>query len=736
MTEKPSAPLRVRLRPDLVAVPVETGRGARWHVKDPISLQFFQFDAREFALLNMLDGRATLDELVARYQREFAPQHLTPRQLLFFVDEARRNGLLLLDRPPAEVDRSPEETTGPGRYTRWLKFANVLSIRLPGLNPDRLLDAVYPFVRWAFTPAATVLGGLLMLAAALLVTLRFDEFLDRLPETHTFFTPQTILWLAGALAVTKVLHELAHALACKHFGGECHELGVMLLVFVPCLYCNVSDSWLLARRRERMLITAAGIWMELLLAAVATFVWWFAVDGPVRMGALSVMLVGSVSTLLLNGNPLMRYDGYYLFSDLVQVPNLGAESSRVLAELWRRYALGLTDGLPPRADQPSALLALYGFASFGYRLVIFSAILLAVHALGREYRLQFVAWMITFVSLAGLVLPPLVTAARPLMRRTERRRIHPAHATATLVVLGTLLGGLLLVPVPYSLRAPFVMEPDGAERVFVTVPGRLIESRRTGDAVRPGEVVGRLENLGLLHQRESLTARRELLQKQLNAYLAARGDQDETSARIPAARQALADVDQQLATLAVQLDRLELKTARGGLVLAPPNVPYESTEREELPLWSGSPLDPVNLGCYLEPGTPLCLVGNPADLTATVIVPQEDLRLIRAEQRVELLLNGLGDRTLEGQVAEISPSPVDVLPRELAALAAVPVDPAAKDGPRPLEPVYRVRVRLDPRSATPPPLRWSTGDARIRLAAEPLAYRLWRGVQRTFHFEL
>jgi putative peptide zinc metalloprotease protein len=245
-----------------------------------------------------------------------------------------------------------------------------------------------------------------------------------------------------------------------------------------------------------------------------------------------------------------------------------------------------------------------------------------------------------------------------------------------------------------------------------------------------------LENLDLEHQRETLVAQRDLLTQQLDAYRSVRDRDDESSARIPATEKAIADIEQQLTTLGRQMDRLELKASRPGRVLSPPNVPFVWTQREELPLWSGSPLDPTNVGCYLEPGTPLCLVGDASEVAATVIVPQDDVRFVRVEQRVELLFNGLPDRSLAGVVREISPVPVDVLPRELAATGVVPVDPEARDEGRPLDPAYRVRVELAGDETTTAPLRWSTGEARIRLAAEPLAYRLWRGVQRTFHFEL
>ena len=335
-----SAPLRVRLRPDLVFSRIADANGVHWHVKDPLALTFYQFDEREFGLLRMLDGESTIDELLERYRREFAPLYLSARQLLFFVADAKKKGLLQLDAASAGKDSNDDEQKLAQRARTWLGRLNILSVKLPGIDPDSFLGGVYPFIRWMFSRTAAVLGGLLIVSALLLVTMRFDEFVRRLPDQSRIFTPQMLIWIAVAIGVTKILHELGHAFACKHFGGECHELGIMLLVFVPCLYCNVSDSWLLSRRRERMIITAAGMWVELILAALATFGWWFAVDGPVRMAFLSIMIVGSLSTLLLNGNPLMRYDGYFLLSDLLNIPNLATESSAVCVDSGENTSWG------------------------------------------------------------------------------------------------------------------------------------------------------------------------------------------------------------------------------------------------------------------------------------------------------------------------------------------------------------------------------------------------------------
>ena len=145
-----------------------------------------------------------------------------------------------------------------------------------------------------------------------LVLVQFGEFQRKLPEFHQFFGPSNWFYLAIAMGFTKVLHEFGHGLSCKHFGGECHELGVMLLVLTPCLYCNVSDSWMLPNKWHRAFIGAAGMYVEICIASIATFLWWFSAPGLLNNICLSTMFVCSVSTVVFNGNPLLRYDGYYI----------------------------------------------------------------------------------------------------------------------------------------------------------------------------------------------------------------------------------------------------------------------------------------------------------------------------------------------------------------------------------------------------------------------------------------
>ena len=178
--------------------------------------------------------------------------------------------------------------------------------------------------------------------ALLLITVQFDVFRSRLPSFHQFFGNwENWLVMGIVMAGAKVLHEFGHGLSCKHFGGECHELGFMLLVFTPALYCNVSDSWMLPSKWHRAAIGAAGMYVEMVLASIATFIWWFT-DRTTLLNqvCLSLMFICSVSTLLFNGNPLLRFDGYYILMDLIEIPNLRQKSTEVL----KRFLVQLVPG--------------------------------------------------------------------------------------------------------------------------------------------------------------------------------------------------------------------------------------------------------------------------------------------------------------------------------------------------------------------------------------------------------
>ena len=204
------------------------------------------------------------------------------------------------------------------------------------------------------------------------------------------------------------MHEFGHGLCCKHFGGECHEMGIMVLVLTPCLYCNVSDSWMLPNKWHRAAIGAAGIYVELVLASICTFLWWFSEPGLLHNLCLNVVFISSVSTVIFNGNPLLRYDGYYILADLVEIPNLRQKATTILSRKLSEWCLGMEPPEDPFLPQRNQVFfALYSVAAAAYRWVITFSICWFLYRLFQSYDLKIVGQAVVLASLYGLLGMPL-----------------------------------------------------------------------------------------------------------------------------------------------------------------------------------------------------------------------------------------------------------------------------------------------------------------------------------------
>jgi len=333
--------VRIRIRGDLDIAPQKYEGRTYYVVKDPVSLRYYRFKEQEHFLIRMMDGAVTLDDAQKAYEKRFRPERLTLEDLEHFAQQLLTAGLAHNESPQAGkqlFDRRKKR-----RRSEWMQtLTNILYIKIPVYDPDRLLAWMLPYLRWIFTFWFMALSIGVMLAAILLVTTHFEAFREKLPSYHEFFSFKTVVYLWAALGVVKVIHEFGHGLSCKAFGGEVHEMGLLFLVFSPCLYCNVSDAWTLPSKWKRIIISAAGIYVELIIAAIATFVWWNTPSQPfINNLSLSLMVVCSVSTVVFNANPLMRYDGYYVLADWLEIPNLRDRSNRYLQRLVMEHCLGI-----------------------------------------------------------------------------------------------------------------------------------------------------------------------------------------------------------------------------------------------------------------------------------------------------------------------------------------------------------------------------------------------------------
>jgi putative peptide zinc metalloprotease protein len=369
-----------------------------WVVKEPVGLNYFRFEEEEYFLLRALDGGTSLDDLKARFEAAFPPQKIALDVLQRFLGSLHRSGLVVADAAGQgeQLKRRRDERK---RKERTSQLANILSLRFKGFDPENLLNALYPWTRWFFSLPAMVCCLLLALSALALIVVQFDTFQAKLPTFQQFFAAENWIWLAVALAATKILHEFGHALSCKHFGGECHEMGVMLLVLTPCLYCNVSDSWMLPSKWRRAAIGAAGMYVEVVIASLCVFLWWFSNPGVLNYLCLSTIFVCSVGTVLFNGNPLLRYDGYYILSDLLEIPNLRQKASSILSRKLGAWCLGLKEPADPFLPRRKReWFAAYAVAAAVYRWVVTLAILWFLHKMFEPYRLEIIAniWLTTF----------------------------------------------------------------------------------------------------------------------------------------------------------------------------------------------------------------------------------------------------------------------------------------------------------------------------------------------------
>jgi len=733
--------LRIRVRPDLTAQRQRYQGRVYWVVKDPVGLQYFRFQEEEYAILQMLDGETSLNEIKEKFEADFPPQKITLDEIQQFLGMLHRSGLILAGVQGQGAQLLKRR--GERRRRELLNVVtNILCVRFKGIDPERILNWLYPKVRWFFSPVAFAAVMCLMLAALVLVTVQFETFRAKLPSFHQFFTPANALWLIVTLGVTKVLHEFGHGLSCKHFGGECHEMGIMLLVLTPCLYCNVSDSWMLPSKWRRAAIGAAGMYVEALLASVATFLWWYSQPGLLNSLSLNVVFICSVSTVVFNGNPLLRYDGYYILADLVEIPNLRQKATSILGHKMGEWFLGLEpseDPFLPKRNQ--IFFALYSVAAACYRWLVVFSILLFLYKIGKPYRLEVLGQIMAVFALGGLIFQPFYQLYRFISVPGRLDKVKKPRMYATVGGIVLLVALVLFVPFPYHVMSTFEIEPHKAAAVYVEVPGKLKEIRvKPGDVVAEGQVLAELESYDLDVKIADLQGSRAQLLAQLESLQRQRFKQSQAAASIPEILSAIQSKDEQLRQNEDKRKRLALAAPRYGSVLPPAWVTHNEDPEEMLPAWSGVPLDPKNLGAYLEEGTLYCKVGDPTQLEAVLVIDQADIGLVEKGQEVEMKFDELPDDVLRGTIEEISQQNLKVSSKRLSSRGggelATKTDPNT-GAEKPASTSYQARVPLDdPEGLLRLGLR---GQAKVFMEFkgwQTIAGRIWRIVTRTFNFKL
>ncbi len=578
-----------------------------------------------------------------------------------------------------------------------------------------------------------------MVAAGVLTAARADAVIARWPALSDFLRLNNLALLMMALAGVKVLHELGHALACKRFGGECHEIGLMLLVFTPCLYCDVSDSWTFSRRWRRGAVAAAGVYVELVLASLAVFLWWFSRPGLLQAMCLNVIVVCSVGTMIFNANPLLRYDGYYLLSDALGVPNLRQRSRAILRRGLARWCLGWVGPDAYQLPRRRLLLGSYAVASIAYTWLVMVTILWFLHRTLRPQGWGAAATILAAVVVGRFLFEPVHWAARVVSTGTPAQKVSRSRVAGTAAVLTVALTLLFWFPLPQRVSAPAVLLPVRAQPAYVTVPGLWEPQAASGDKVAKGQLLGRLVNDEVAMEVIQLEGQVRQLRRRLEHLNTERHDPApaiaaEAAASLPMIREALADAENRWRQRLEDQRRLMVTAPCAGTVIPPPRrlagTNAESNSESSLPFWRGTPLDSENSRSYLDVGSLLCFVGDAGELEALVEIPHPDVGLVQTGQRVRLKLDAAPDRVFEGTVVQLASSDQtflagasrDDLWRPTKHLTPAEVAP----------PPYQARIAVD--DAPIGALVGARGHAQIVVARQSLGARLRRFLTRTFRF--
>ena len=478
---------RAALRPHVV-VRRQYFRGERSHVlHDPLNNQFFRLSPAAYEFVARLRPDRTVESVwheCIEANPEDAPGQ---EQVVRLLSQLHAGDLLMSDIPPdaAKVFERHRKRTAREVRSKWL---NILFVRFPLFDPDNVLKKMLPLLRAIFSIPGAVIWLLIVGAGVKVAVDHGGEFVR-----HSFdvLSPGNLLLLYAATVIAKIVHECGHAAACRRFGGEVHVMGVMLMIFTPLPYVDTTSSWAFRSRWARALVGAAGMIAELPLAAVAVFVWAATGDGIIHSLAFNVIFTASVSTLLFNLNPLLRFDGYYILSDLLEIPNLQARATRQVVYWIERYAFGMKHSTPvARSRREAVWLGVFGVAGTIYRVFVTTAILLFVAG---EYLL--LGLVLAAFGAIGWLLMPLwrgmrYLAASPRLGRQRRRAL-----LVSMAVCGAVIAGLFAVPVSNRFRAPGVVEAVERSTVSTGVAGRLAEVLvESGSTVGKGTALFRLEN--------------------------------------------------------------------------------------------------------------------------------------------------------------------------------------------------------------------------------------------------
>jgi len=674
-------------------------RGQEWYVvRDPFTNRFFRLRPAAYEFVARLRSTRTVQETweeCVELSPDDAPGQEDVIQLLAQLYHAN----LLHYDVPADSAKLFERYKSMRQRETTAKLLNVMFAHFPLLDPDAFLVRLMPLARLVIGP----LGALVWLAVVgFALKLGIEDFPALRQQSQGVLSAGNLPLLYAALVVLKAAHEFGHAFACRRFGGEVHTMGVMLLIFTPLPYMDATSSWSFRSRWKRVFVGAAGILVEVFAAGCATLVWAKTAPGTVHSLAYNVIFIASVSTLLFNGNPLLRFDGYYILSDLIDIPNLHQQCWRHLTHLVERYAFGYRKSYSPAESWgEAAWLLFYGLASRVYRIFVFVRILLFV-----ADRFLLAGIIMFGVCIVSWLVVPTSKFVRSLLTSPHLDRSRPRAIAVSAAVVTALVLSLYYLPYPDRFRAPGVVEAGEFADVIAESPGAVAQILTpSGQLVRSSQPLIRLHNPDLARDIALTQARLAENAARLRLALA------EMPADTRSVRGRIRVIERELALLEFQQNRLIVTAPRDGV-------------------WVSPTLDEMQ-GVWLDRGTGIGHVLDTSAFRFAAVVTQEEASRLFADEIVDaqVRVRGCAHVPVEVTSRRVIPAEQTVLPS--AALGwfgggDVAVDVQSAGGRKTVEPFFEVRTSL----AAPPEqlvlLHGRSGKIRFELPPRSLLAQWYR----------
>jgi len=696
------ANLRPRLLPH-VRLFHHTYRGSRWYVlQDMTSGRHHRISPDSYQFVKDMDGKYTVQELWDKACETGGESIPTQEEVVKLLMQLHSNDLLHCDVTPDSAELFERFTKRKReKWKRWI--TQPLSLKFPLFNPDALLTKWAQYFAWFFSIKGALLWLLVVIPAIFLAGQYWTELTHNISDQ--VLSTSNLLVLVLVFPFVKALHEFAHGFAAKVWGGSVHEMGVMFLVFAPIPYVDASSSAAFYSKYRRAVVGLAGMLAEVFIAAIAMYIWVLVEPGVVRAIAFNIMLIAGISTVLINGNPLLRYDGYYILTDLIEIPNLAQRGQRYLTYLSDRYLFGAKELTPPGDSRSEKTwFVSYTILSWLYRIFIFVTIILFIAG-----EFFFLGVILAIIASIGLFGKPIWKGCKHLVESPTLHRYRARAIKTTIVIIAAI--GLFLITVPIPLRT----QSEGV----VWLPDQAFVRAKTSGffqhwLVDPGTHVLQGDALLIMENQQ--------LKSELNV---AQAKVDEIKARYNAiqfsnpveANLLLQQLDYEKKTL------LEVKKRYEGIIVyanADGVITVQDSQDME--------------GQYYQKGALLGYVMNQENLVVRVAVLQDNIGLVKNQlESVELRYVDSVSNTYSVSVLREVPSALNELPTPALSPnggGKIPVDPTDGQGLKTLDRVFFVDLTLPSEKA--PNTFGNRVYIRFNHYTEPLIVQAFRRIRQLF----